>query len=81
MNIKSRLKRMQSQIIGNDSEFCDCEKETKFIVFVPTEDGRRTPLHPETYEPQPERCETCNKPNAAPFEFTFTINPNVTINE
>lgn len=81
MNIKSRLKRIQSQIIGNDTEFCDCQKEFRTVVFIPTEDGGRTTLNGEEYEEPPERCETCNKLNAAPFECTFTIQPNVEVNE
>jgi hypothetical protein len=48
MNIQSRLKKLQNQIIGNDSEFCDCEKQRNV----------REPGEP----PFPETCELCGKP-------------------
>jgi hypothetical protein len=68
---------MHKQIIGNDSEFCGCEKEFRTVVFIPTADGGKTTLHGETYEEPPELCQTCGKPNQEPIHFTFTINPGV----
>jgi hypothetical protein len=65
MNIRNRLKKMENQVIGNDSEFCDCEKGVRFII-TPNADGK--PLT----EP-PEFCATCGKPNAEPLHATFTI--------
>ncbi len=48
MSIKNRLKKMESQIIKEDSEFCGC-------------DGQRS--HREPGEPPlPEICEFCGKP-------------------
>jgi hypothetical protein len=34
MNIKNRLKKLQSQIIGNDSEFCACP-DTLILAATP----------------------------------------------
>ena len=81
MNIKNRLKRLQSQVIKEGSEFCDCEKEIRTVVLIPTADGGKTTLNGETYEEPPEFCETCGKPNHDPFRFTFTINPDLKLNE
>ncbi len=76
MNIKNRLKKLQNQIIGNDSEFCDCEKGVRFII-TPNSDGKgKMPDGKPLTEP-PEFCEKCGKPNAEPFHATFTINPKV----
>jgi hypothetical protein len=77
MHIKNRLKKLQNQIIGNDSEFCDCEKEPHITVIIPTADGKGETIDGEPYKEPPEFCQTCGKPNADPFHFTFTINPNV----
>jgi hypothetical protein len=76
MNIKSRLKKLQNQIIGNDSEFCDCEKEPHITVIIPTADGKGM-VDGKPYEEPPEFCQACGKPNPELFHFTFTINPKV----
>ncbi len=64
MNIKSRLKKLEQQIIGNNSEFCGCLKETvfKIVPFGESEETTET-----TY------CETCGKRNSKPIEAFFTI--------
>jgi hypothetical protein len=81
MNIKNRLKRLHSQVIKEDSEFCVCEKEQRIIVLIPTPDGKGKTLDGKPYIEPPKFCETCGKPNNEPFHFTFTINPNVEITE
>jgi hypothetical protein len=48
MNIQNRLKKMESQIIEEDSEFCACYKQRNV----------REPGEP----PFPETCELCGKP-------------------
>ncbi len=83
MNIQSRLKKLQNQIIGNDSDFCGCERETKIIVIVPTADGKGKTIlggdgEPYTERDAPEICQTCGKPHAEPLRFTSTINPSGT---
>ena len=78
MHIKSRLKKMEHQIIKEDSEFCDCEKAPQTIVLIPTADGKGM-VDGKPYEEPPEFCEMCGKPNAEPLHFTFTINPNVNL--
>ncbi len=77
MNIKNRLKLLQSRIIKEDSNFCDCEKELQIIVLIPTADGKGKTIDGKPYIEPPPICETCGKPNADPFHFTFTINPKV----
>ena len=77
MNIKNRLKKMENRIIGNDSEFCDCDKEPQFIVLIPTADGKGKMIDGKPYEEPPEFCEKCGKPNAEPLHATFIINPKV----
>ena len=67
MSIKNRLKKLQIQIIGNDSEFCGCKKELKTIVIVPSPDGGKMTLDGKPYikpscEETPEFCERCRKP-------------------
>jgi hypothetical protein len=48
MNIQNRLKKMESQIIEEDSEFCACYKQRN--VREPGD------------APFPETCELCGKP-------------------
>lgn len=78
MNIKNRLKKMENQIIGNDSEFCDCVTELRTFVILPTLNGKGKMLNSdEPYVEPPEFCESCGKPNPEPLHATFTINPKV----
>ncbi len=72
MSILNRLKKLQSQIIGNDSEFCDCQTETVFKI-VPFEQKEETPE--TTY------CELCKKPMPDPLRCTFDFNNNIKIIE
>ena len=71
MKILNRLKKLQSEIIGNDSEFCACQKEVKFKIITSPEDDIETV----------DICQICNKPLSEAFRFTFTINPNVQLTE
>ncbi len=48
MNIQNRLKKMESQIIKEDSNFCGCDEQR----------SHREPGEP----PLPEICEFCGKP-------------------
>jgi hypothetical protein len=48
MNIKNRLKRIEAEIIKDDSEFCECDRGVNI----------RLPGDP----PFPEKCEICDKP-------------------
>ncbi len=75
MNIKNRLKKLQNQIIGNDSEFCDCEKEPQIIVLIPTADGKGETIDGESYKEPPEFCPACHKPNPETVRTTFVIKP------
>jgi hypothetical protein len=75
MNIRNRLKKLQNQIIGNDSEFCGCQKEPQIIVLIPTADGKGKTIDGKPYVEPPEFCPTCGKPNAEPLRVTFSINP------
>jgi hypothetical protein len=79
MNIKNRLKKIQRQVIKEDSEFCDCEKEIITVVLIPTADGGQTTLSGEPYTEPPEFCETCGKPNEKlePIHATFNFNSDV----
>ncbi len=77
MNIQNRLKKMENQIIGNDSEFCVCDREIKTIILIPTADGKGKMLDGKPYEEPPEFCPACHKPNPEPLRITFTINPKV----
>ncbi len=77
MNIKNRLKLLQSRIIKEDSNFCDCQREPQIIVLIPTADGKGKTIGGKPYIEPPEFCATCGKPNAEPLHVTFTINPKV----
>ncbi len=68
MNLNNRLKKMENQIIGIASEFCDCQKEVKFKIITSPEDD---------VEHSTIICEICHKRHREPIHFTFTINPNV----
>lgn len=75
MNIKNRLKKLQSQIIGNDSEFCDCQKEPHITVIIPTADGKGKTVDGKPYIEPPEFCRTCGKSNPETVHTTFVIKP------
>jgi hypothetical protein len=77
MSLRNRLNKLQSQIIGNDSDFCDCLKEPQIIILIPTADGKEKTVDGKPYEEPPEFCPACSKPNAEPFHATFIINPKV----
>jgi hypothetical protein len=71
MNIQNRLKKLQSQIIGNDSNFCGCVKEIRTVVIYPGANGEPIQEPPEDYD-TPEFCATCGKPNAEPLHVTIS---------
>jgi hypothetical protein len=71
MNIQSRLKKLQSQIIGNDSKFCGCVKEIRTVVIYPGANGEPIREPPEDYD-TPEFCATCGKLNAEPLHVTIS---------
>ncbi len=75
MNIKNRLRKLQNQIIGNDSDFCDCEKEPHITVIIPTVDGKGKMVDGEPYIELPEFCPACHKPNPETVHTTFVIKP------
>ncbi len=79
MSIKNRLKKLQSRIIENDSEFCGCDKEPQFIILIPTADGKEKTVDGKPYIEPPEFCQACGKRNAEPLHATFTINTNVNL--
>ncbi len=74
MLIKNRLKKLQNQIIGNDSDFCGCEKEPHITVIIPTADGKGM-VDGKPYEEPPEFCPACHKPNPETIRTTFVIKP------
>lgn len=61
---------MENQIIGNNSEFCGCLKETVFKI-VPFGESEKTDK--TTY------CETCRKPMAS-LHATFSFYKNIEVN-
>ncbi len=75
MNIQNRLKKMENQIIGNDSDFCDCQREPHITVLIPTADGKGTTVDGKPYIEPPEFCATCGKPNPETVHATFVIKP------
>lgn len=75
MNIKNRLKLLQSRIIKEDSNFCDCLKELQIIVLVPTADGKGKTIDGKPYIEPPEFCATCGKSNSETVHTTFVIKP------
>jgi hypothetical protein len=74
MNIQNRLKLLENQIIKEDSEFCDCEKEPHITVIIPTADGKGM-VDGKPYIEPPEFCETCGKLNPETVHTTFVIKP------
>lgn len=76
MNILSRLKKIESSIIGNNSEFCGCEKEYRAFILLPNPGGEPIREPSEDYAGA-EFCETCGKRNLKPIEATFTITTRV----
>ncbi len=72
MNILSRLKKIESRIIGNNSEFCDCVKEIQTFLILPSLENESV-REPTEETDAPEFCETCRKRNPKTIEATFTI--------
>ncbi len=64
MKIKSRLNKLQNQIIGNDSEFCACQKQATFRIIETPEDD---------VEDSTVICVACHKPHGEPIHATFNI--------
>lgn len=62
MNIKSRLKKMESQLIKEDAEFCGCERGVS--IRLPGD------------APFPETCDVCGKPLLIKV-ITFNTNSDV----
>ncbi len=61
MNVKNRLKRMEMEIIKEDSDVCACPKETRNVVILPNVDGE--PIRePAEDDKSPEFCDQCRKP-------------------
>ncbi len=77
MNLKNRIRRMEKEIIPENSEFCECETEFTTVVLIPTMDGGKMTLDGKPYEEPPEFCETCAKPNADSLYVSFAINPDI----
>ena len=65
---------METQIIGERSEFCGCEKEIRNVVIYPGANGEPIREPAEDY-PMPETCETCGKRNREPIHTTFVVEP------
>jgi hypothetical protein len=64
MNILNRLKKLQNQTTGNDSEFCACPKQATFrIIETPGDD----------VEDSTAICAACHKPHGEPIHATFNI--------
>ncbi len=61
MNIKNRLKRLHSQVIKGDSEFCACPGEILTEVWIPHFDGEKY-VPKLSGEPLPDNCPVCRKP-------------------
>ncbi len=71
MSIKNRLKRMETEIIKEDSEFCACSSEIRTEVWIPFFDGEKyVPMLDG--EPIPDVCRDCRKPI---LTETITITP------
>jgi hypothetical protein len=64
MNILNRLKKLQNQTTGNDSEFCACQKQATFrIIETPGDD----------VEDSTAICAACLKPHREPIRATFNV--------
>ncbi len=61
MNIENRLNKLETELIKNDSEFCECEKG--FHIRLPGD------------PPRPETCKKCGK-KVSTLNFTFELNSN-----
>ncbi|MDQ3636214.1 MAG: hypothetical protein M3405_17195 [Acidobacteriota bacterium] len=61
MNIENRLNKLETGLIKNDSEFCECE--SLFHICLPGD------------QPRPETCERCGK-KVSTLNFTFELNSN-----
>ncbi len=65
MNILSRINKLENKLNLN-SAFCACQKEILFKV-VPFSESENRNLEKKI-------CEICHKPEADPFNFTFSFN-------
>jgi hypothetical protein len=64
MNILNRLKKIENQITGSDSEFCACQKQATFRIIETAEDAA---------EDSTAICAACHKPHGEPIHATFNI--------
>jgi hypothetical protein len=64
MNILNRLKKIENQKTGNDSEFCACQKQATFRIIETPEDDVEDPT---------VICDACHKPHGEPMQATFNI--------
>lgn len=69
MKLKTRIEKLE-KIIENDSDFCNCEKETVFkIVPFGADDGTT----------ETTICETCRKPLPETLRATFSFGNNIEV--
>jgi hypothetical protein len=64
MNILNRLKKIENQKTGNDSEFCACLEQPTFRIIESAEDD---------VEDSTVICAECRKPHREPIRATFNI--------
>ncbi len=62
MNIRSRLKRMESGIVASDSEFCACHPQRCEIFHQDLTADAETNEPQLSGEPVPDVCADCGKP-------------------